>query len=331
MANATLRIWWFTNYENKGFAASEIGLGLITLPFWLVQGRRPQKAFGFGHASLQVPGRYISWGGAASEQDDTANYKIQPETYQIPLMDGDTMFGLKGQAITQWYDNWAQNPSYNLVTRNCCDCVTGALTAGGGLYFSQIGTKWLGYDGARTVSSWGQRIRDKVTEMNANWRACWAAAKPVIERGRASAGRLNTDDLYSVMPQRAAAQLGNQMVELDRVKWTTIPTLAEWKKRSSVLIGYRKEQILKMDQLLEVYDRIRNNDPGLRDMRAFYEKANTLKALVLWASDHIRSKPNSDRKDAVLPLASAAWNEHNRLARENQCSNGRRLEWDLIV
>jgi hypothetical protein len=336
MANATLRIWWFTNYRaNAGFGPLEIGLGLVTLPFWLIQGRRPQKAFGFGHASLHVPGApstYISWGGAVDVAGDTQNYGIQPEEVEIPLADADTPFGLRGAAIADWYRNdWSRNPSYNLATRNCCDCAVGALTMGGGLYYSPIGTKWLGYDGARTVLSWGQRIRDRVVEMNRNWQQHWVDAKAMIEEGRTTAGRVDVDDLHSILPPQAARAVGARVQQADRQKWWTVPTLTEWKKRSAVLVGARKEQVLKMDQLLQDYDGVRNTDPGLRDIRVFHRKASLLKTLVMWSADHLCSKRTSDRRGAVLPLASAAWAEHNRLAQDNCCgSNGAHLVWDLI-
>jgi hypothetical protein len=302
MANATLRIWWFTN--GCGFTALEATLGVFTLPalpLWAVQPRRPAKLYGLGHASLELPQgqryiSYISWGGTSKVADDTTRYGIEPEEVQIPLEGGGTKFGLNGQAISDWYYEWSRNRSYHPVTRNCCDCVVGALTAGGGLCYSPIGTRWLGYSGARTVLSWGKRIRDKVNEMNASWQRHWGPAKEMIKVARRAADILKTSD---------------QM-------WLKVPTLAAWKKRSAVLIGARKEQILKMDQLVEEYDQMRNPDPVLSARQVLAKKLHILRNLLLWAADHLCTKRGSDRREAVLRLASGAWFEHDELVSSNR-------------
>src|SRR5262249_19053451 len=108
---------------------------------------------------------------------------------------------------------------------------------------------------------------------------------------------------------RAAGAVAAQVRQADLQRWRVVPTLTEWKKRSAVLVGYRKEQILKMDQLLESYDRVRNDDPRLRNSGALVNKLTLLKALVMWAADHLCTKRSSDRRTAVLQLASAAWAE----------------------
>jgi hypothetical protein len=309
MADATLRIWWFTSSFNRGFKVL------------------PSRALGLGHASLDIPrgrGRvqeYISWGGTSGDfRDDTRFYGgIQPEEVQIPLAEEGTKFGLMAEAMRDWYLDWKVDHSYNLVTTNCCDCVVGALTAGGGLYYSQIGTKWLGYDGARTVLNWGKRISAKVVEMNENWNRVWDIAKVLIQEGRREGG---------VEPGlgRTAGQVGPQLVVVHpprhsrraEEEWLKVPTLAEWKNRSAVLVGSRKEQVLKMDQLLAEYDQMRNPRPEQSEQEVFRNKVNILRKLVLWAGDHLSTKPGSDRRGAVLRLASAAWYEHNRLAQNNR-------------
>jgi hypothetical protein len=335
MANATLRIWWFTNYAaHPAFGPIEVGLGMVSDPYWFIQGRRPMKAFGLGHASLYVPpGAYISWGGATSAEEDTERYKVQPETVDIPLADQGTKFGLQGNAIVAWYDNtWRWGPGYNALSRNCCDCVVGALTAGGGLSYSQIGTKWLGDDGARTVLNWANRIRAKVLEMNRGWQTHWNEAKLMIEQGRATAGHAAIDELRAALPARAAGVLAKQVMQAESQKWSTVPTLAEWKKRSAVLVGYRKEQILQIDKLMGEYDDQKREDPRLRSVLAVGRKLNTLKSILWWAADHLCAKRSSDRRGAVLPLASAAWAEHNRTVEANRCgTNGGRLAWDPIT
>jgi hypothetical protein len=321
MPNATLRVWWFTEVTSARIGEGSMALSVVP---WVLQWKRPIKALGWGHASLEIPpNTYISWGGAGSVANDTARYGLAPQQVDLPMPEGGAApFGLESAAMQNWYANWSQDPGYNIVTRNCCDCVVGALTAGGGLHYSQIGTKWLGYDGARTVWNWAQRVRDKIVELNRNWRQRWPYARPLIEAARRNAGEAEVDDVLTFVPRRSAGPVLDIIRRNAQQLWLVVPTLAEWKSRSAVTIGYRKEQILKIDELLARYDAIRNQDPGLQNMFTVGDKLKILKELLTWACDHLYAKRTSDRREAVLQFASAVWYEHNRIARENQLGSG---------
>jgi hypothetical protein len=77
-----------------------------------------------------------------------------------------------------------------------------------------------------------------------------------------------------------------------------------------------------MDQLLEAYEKVRIQDRPMTDWDAFNSAVTILKTLLWWAADHLCTKQNSDRREAVLRLASAVWTEHNRLAKHNRCGLG---------
>ena len=108
---------------------------------WLGSGNGTK---GFGHAALQFgtgsgpDDGYISWWPSFAASKFNHSGGGQPNTY-----DGDVtsegrvpdfekkLFNLDRSAINEFWIEWKANETYDLATRNCCDCVFGALAKGG--------------------------------------------------------------------------------------------------------------------------------------------------------------------------------------------------------
>lgn len=97
-----------------------------------------------GHAALQFEDGtgpddgYISWwptfaatplcqvgpGQAHTYESDLASEGRKPEFVK-------KLFNLDRSEIDKFWKEWKKTPKYDLANRNCCDCVFGALAAGG--------------------------------------------------------------------------------------------------------------------------------------------------------------------------------------------------------
>lgn len=272
-------------------------MGQAHVRVWWLAKNRLAKQLGAGHGSVELVGRtrngsssaeYITWadGGNAnrySYANDVNTYGHEDWMHTIPLRDPNNALscGLDGEAMQAWWnDIKTQNPSYRLVSKtNNCDGVTvGALLAGGAASYAPEPTKFLYYQGARTLMEW---VSDVAASVNV-WDSRLRQAKEVLQFPKLTKRNL-----------RLRSQRG-----LDE-----LPSVAEWKAMSYVRFGRRREQVAKIDQYLtDFWEAERTYTQGAFFV-AYYKRMALLRILHQ-VYLHITLKPNSNRHNAVVDLGT---------------------------
>jgi hypothetical protein len=273
MPNATVNIWWFAD--------------------WML----PQQT-GAGHASLSLDDPqtgadvYITWlGGEMHDEvvqgtrtlaDDCQHFGWNHEEIKIPLRDAQHQVGLDAAAICAW---WArrrtQQPAYHLVSpeNNCDGTVVQALIAGGGEHFVRCPMTLTYYRGARTLRTWANDLKEEITRLRGS---PLATAKVALSEG---GGWVPANH---VMPPE------------------------EWKRVSNAgKFAVRKEQVAAIDKLLAQYQQqlvgVDGDDAGVNQARSLLMQILTL------ALDHLKHKPHSARRPAVLTLGRQVYDAVQRL------------------
>ena len=273
MPNATVRVWWFAS--------------------WMAP-----RLTGAGHASLALRDPrnnadvYITWlGGDMHAQvvqgtwdhsDDLYKFNAADEEIAIPLRDDQHQIGLDAVAICDWWTmRRAGRPDYHLLSKenNCDGTVMRALVAGGGEHFVPCPKTLTYYRGARTVLIWA-------TELKAR-----------IERLRSS-------------PLEAAGGVLAEGGEWNRTN--RVWSLDQWKRESDAgRFAMRKEQVAAIDRLLEHYQHdqlvLGHDDAAVNRLRT------ELIQILELAVDHLKKKPTSPRRRAVLCLGRQVYDAIRRL------------------
>ena len=153
---------------------------------------------------------------------------------------------------------------------NCCGMTALALGIGGLSSFAKPPSNII-YQGSRTLIDWVEKAVEKIDTLNAQ--------RELI---------------------RSAPEYANT------IAWDTLPTFKVWEAASKVMIGWRKDQIAKIDTILKAgvpsVPQQRSSFANVlgSDQNSLFEKYAELYGHCF---DHLAMKPTSDRRKAVLKLA----------------------------
>lgn len=265
--------------------------------WWFNQFGRLTRPAGLGHGSLELPacyGRpveYITWhphnyGHNLSFGADSLVYDPRGlESFQLPIYGRDHRAGLNASAIHSWWDSWRQANKYNLLLNNCDDTVVNALKAGGAELYAPCPGALI--RGASSLKRWVLELGDRMQ----------AAARKMDRAAEALESYRRQNNLT-----------------LDNRLWT----FPEWKSKSGVKIGFRKEQVARMDQLLVDYHALGAIDHPLNllnpvDLNKYIEGQRILNSILYQVMDHFDTKPKSDRRSAVVLLGLLVLRELERI------------------
>jgi hypothetical protein len=266
MANATVRIWWF------------------------LDGNAVARGTGLGHASLELPhvGRfnqqYITWAPNRNTEMGRANFysfendrdiyrNTVMETQELPMISRNNPCGLRQQAIDRWWQdisgvNSERRYAFLSEENNCDGTVVAALKAGGADLYAPC--PWAKIRGAATLKRWVTALATEMQTMSA-----------AVNR----ADRTLNMALHDVWHDTNGV-------------WT----LREWKARSAVAVGFRQEQVARIDLLLPRYHEAVAGGNAAAQLDA-------LRAILAEVVDHLELKPRSDRRAAVTELGVQAFNQ----------------------
>lgn len=218
MADVIVRIWWFKSWV----AYETLGAGHGSVEF-----NRPRAA-------------YITWlgsdmwdqiiAGTWDYANDLNHFGGNYEEIRIPLRDRETHCGLSADAMLEWWDARKRDaPWYWMIskTRNCDATVVLALIAGGAEAYVPSPTNIV-YQGAASLLRWAKDLRARML----NLEKLIAGAANVVQAAVLGGGWL-PNNTGAFMPE--------------------IWSVSEWKKRSSVTLGMRREQVAAIDVLLAQY------------------------------------------------------------------------------
>jgi len=153
---------------------------------------------------------------------------------------------------------------------NCCGMTALALGIGGLSAFATPPSNTV-YQGSRTLIEWVEKAVEKINTLNTQ--------RNLI---------------------RSAPEYANT------IAWDTLPTFKVWEAASKVMIGWRKDQIAKIDTILKA------GVPPVPQQRSSFASvlgSEQNPVLEKYAElyghcfDHLAMKPTSDRRKAVLKLA----------------------------
>jgi|LakMenE18May11ns_1017448.scaffolds.fasta_scaffold9920740_2 hypothetical protein len=153
---------------------------------------------------------------------------------------------------------------------NCCGMTALALGIGGLSAFATPPSNTV-YQGSRTLIEWVEKAVKKINTLNTQ--------RNLI---------------------RSAPEYANT------IAWDTLPTFKVWEAASKVMIGWRKDQIAKIDTILKA------GVPPVPQQRSSFASvlgSEQNPVLEKYAElyghcfDHLAMKPTSDRRKAVLKLA----------------------------
>ena len=211
---------------------------------------------------------------AMKVQNDLRVTRIRPPNDQITiptLSDAGVHVGLNDVGIIDWWNRFsAEHNKYNMLTRNCASTCAGAVIAGGGASFAKkprIALAWMPKD----VYGWGEKIRDKVVEIEGSF-----------ERSKA----------YLINPPVNPRYLGDL--------WS----LKAWKKESDAgRFSRRYGRLKKIDEALELYHRTGGgmSPPATRNI-----KLQNLVGIVVLLALLLKERPDTKRKQAVQTLGQQA-------------------------
>ncbi len=108
------------------------------------------------------------------------------------------------------------------------------------------------------------------------------------------------DDIYASPPKEAATDL---LKVLDRIKTPSPPSdisvwdLKTWQSRSYTYVGKRKEQVAEIDRLLPIYHRSKASSALNWNLQCRF-----LMEISQAIKDHLKKKPGSNRRNAVVQL-----------------------------
>lgn len=153
---------------------------------------------------------------------------------------------------------------------NCCGMTALALGIGGLSAFATPPSNMV-YQGSRTLIEWVEKAVKKINTLNTQ--------RTLIRRA----------------PEYAKT-----------IAWDTLPTFKVWEAASKVMIGWRKDQIAKIDTILKA------GVPPVPQRRSSFASVlgsehnpvlEKYAELYGHCFDHLAMKPTSDRRQAVLKLA----------------------------
>lgn len=227
---------------------------------------------------------YMS-GGLIVPNDEKEWMQSPTQVISLPSIDHENdfhvryRFGLSESNIKDWWLLYRKkleielDHKYAMVSRtnNCAAMVMAALRVGGCEAFLES-PKWCAYFSPNDVRDYALELQSVIVKTNLS--------------------REHIDDQILANREACSAPRRNRVSEI----WS----VEEWKSRSSVFLGRRKDQILIIDECIRRYW-----NAGLEwEPNNYAEKCTALRDMLTQIQDHIIQKPNSDRKTAVLTLGS---------------------------
>ena len=153
---------------------------------------------------------------------------------------------------------------------NCCGMTALALGIGGLSAFATPPSNTV-YQGSRTLIEWVEKAVKKINTLN-------------TQRTRI----------------RSAPEY------MSTIAWDTLPTFEVWQAASKVMIGWRKDQIAKIDTILKAgVPPVPQRRSSFASVLGSEQNPVLEKYAELYGHcfDHLAMKPTSDRRKAVLKLA----------------------------
>lgn len=192
------------------------------------------------------------------------------------------VIGLDLETIIAWWKIVKMdlgNYRYKFVSNklNCSSIVMSALFAGGAKTFCSPPHGWIYYH-PNDVADYARKLNDKIARL-----------------------QIASDEVNRAAMRDYSFARDRRSFDMDIApppKMSELPTVAQWKKNSFVRFGRRKEQVAKMDTILGQY----------WDLGQDWDETNTpqkgiqLLNLITQIAEHLRMKPKSDRRKAVLNL-----------------------------
>lgn len=259
-------------------------------------GRLRFSAFENGTGRLR-PGQQLM----GENQDGTAEIWQHPQhDIAIPgIQDGPAVAGLDLERMLTCWNLLNINPrrKYRLVSKeyNCSSIAAAILVVGGAAFYSEVATGRkpdLGFmwTNPNHVRDWAMQIRDGIAMAR-------RAQGMVLQPTFAGDGG----------PMLAPANGHNEIMDL-----------ATWKRISAVKMSFatglarRGEQVAKIDEYLRDYHIL--GPWNWRNFAQCKQKIGRLGAMLREACSHIMEKANSNRRDAVLQLATQVIARYNHVS-----------------
>lgn len=263
--------------------------------------------------SSQMKGPTVNLGGTQIENPRTGAFswvRLPDDVIDIPTIDDngaaitDQKVGLCEANLKSWWDirsdakansksrNIRPYYRFKLISKkyNCASVATAALLASGcGLFLKP--SKPLFAISPVDVLNYARKLQRKITKINATLQTVQSQA------------------LANFQNFRQNRYVDDALVNGD------VWTVEAWRQASAVAVGRRKEQVARIDQLLEGY--------WARGAWSRYnsaDKESYLEEILVQIQDHILQKPQSDRRVAILKLGvqvQAKLDERTRAAAED--------------
>lgn len=224
--------------------------------------------------------------------------KMPDQQIEIPAVDDimmredlgtPTTLGLSEENIADWWRIFAARDfgythRYTFISNeaNCASIVMAALLAGGSRMYVRPDRALLYYT-PNDVCAYATKLRNRILDVN---RTAQAAGNEV----RRNASRL--------VPQLRATY-GSQTPGPTGAVFD-IWKLEEWRRASAVRVGRRKEQIATIDEKIAAYWAAGSH----WEQANLIAKSTALIEMLTAIQSHLVEKPRSDRREAVLQLAS---------------------------
>jgi hypothetical protein len=260
----------------------------------------------------QMKGPTVNLGGTQIENPRSGMFswvRVPNDVIDIPTIDDngaaitDQKVGLCEANLRSWWDirsdakgnsrsrNVKPYYRFKLISKkyNCASVVTAALMASGcGLFLKP--SKPLFAISPVDVLNYARKLQRKITRINASLQTVQSQA------------------LANFQKFRQNRHVDNALVNGD--VWTP----EAWRQASAVSVGRRKEQVARIDQLLQQYWA-----RGEWNRYTADSKESDLEEILVQIQDHILQKPQSDRREAILQLGvqvQAKLEERTRAAAE---------------
>ncbi len=279
---AIVRIWWFGSGGNF-FKSMGLGHGSVEV-IDLIQGQTKYMTWASSDDPTRNSGE-LSYSLASDKNAYGRNNKPRDpdQTWSLPLRNPQDVLscGLDGKHMIEWWRNFkASTTNYRLLSKEKnCDAVTvNALIAGGADSYAKLPAPWFVMSAAE-LNQWIPEVRQQIIR----WQDHLDAARNLLQQ------KLQDNLLTSDNLSLHNALTGNN-----------VPTVAEWKRKSSVRIGRRREQILHIDKLLDEYWRV--GAGNLTPWQMNVKKRIILTRILHHVYLHLLKKPTSSRRDAVIYL-----------------------------
>lgn len=249
---------------------------------------------------VQFPHHKVTIDGLGEELLDSDNNVIN----------GTDGLGLNTARLWEWWETFyrAPNRTYRMISRsmNCASVVLAALNAAGAYLYTEkplsirtYTTPAEVFEYAKKVQAGVQKFNDSIRQVQdvANHYGREGLAKHAVQKPAASKA------MTAIRSNKVMQNPGNTKTGQggEPLLWT----VEEWKKHSHVAaslstgLARRKDQVAKIDTLLEKYHRLQWGILPQQNVT----KYGLLREMLVQAHDHMRNKSTSQRGTAVLELA----------------------------